>query len=320
LLLSKNQTARAALEQLVQGDLDAIRDGRLFVENRRITNPDQLLEIGQRVTWHAPRQAALIEKRDASSPSNASSLSGANSLGNASEAPVILERRGGILAVYKPPSWSSEPDQSGAAHSVSNYLAKHLRGAPIHVATRLDVGVSGLILVATDPESRRHLAQVSEQGTLHRSYVAIAAGTVENQGQWVGAVEGQSRESSRNAVTNFECLATVELEPGVSLGHLKSSLHASFVYFSPQTGRRHQLRIHASRHGHPLVGDRRYDGPKQLILADGRIVPLTRILLQAVSTELLLPTGETWRIHCPIDEEVGRFWKLLGGHDVELPR
>jgi 23S rRNA pseudouridine1911/1915/1917 synthase len=110
----------------------------------------------------------------------------------------------------------------------------------------------------------------------------------------------------------------VSLPAGSHLGSGATEELVSLLCFRPQTGRRHQLRIHAARHGHPLLGDRRYGGPRQLIREDGRIVPLSRILLQAVSTELPLPSGKRWSIHCPVDEEVGGFWRLLGGNDADF--
>lgn len=318
LLLDRPRRACDALRQLANNDDAAIREGRLFVERQRVTEEQQLLAAGHTVTLHAPRKNITpIAKRPGIATAPSFEPSPTELLENV---PRVLGRRDGLLAVYKPAAWSSEPDQTGVELCLSHYLSQQLKLRNLHVATRLDVGVSGLVLVATDVESRRHLALLVEQGKLHRVYLAIAFGKVPPQGQWKGSVESKPQDKQREAITNYECLAQVRLVDGIGLGGDPKNQAASLLRFSPQTGRRHQLRIHAARHGHPLFGDRRYGGPKQVVLTDGRVFPLSRILLQAIATELPLPNGETWSIHCPVDEEVGRFWKLLGGTDVDVTK
>src|SRR5690606_10791819 len=56
---------------------------------------------------------------------------------------------------------------------------------------------------------------------------------------------------------------------------------ASMLAVDPVTGRTHQIRIHASRAGLPLLGDVDYGGPKQIALPSGRIVALERVALHA---------------------------------------
>jgi hypothetical protein len=47
---------------------------------------------------------------------------------------------------------------------------------------------------------------------------------------------------------------------------------------------------------------------------NGSVIELSRIMLTAVATIVPLPDGEVWSVHCPMDEEVGGFWELLGGN------
>jgi 23S rRNA-/tRNA-specific pseudouridylate synthase len=297
LLLQTTETAQSALAKLAPEDLVAIAEGRCFVDSRRITDENTMLEIGQSLTWHAPYRA-----------------SASNSLRN----PEILDEREGILAIDKPAEWSSEPDERGDRMSLSRFVLQNTRCTSAHIATRLDVGVSGLVLVATTEASRRHLSQLSEQGKLHRHYVALALGSLPEKGRWEGSVEERSRGKPREATTDFERLA--QLPTTANFSGVPAGTPVTWVAFHPRTGRRHQLRIHAAREGHPLLGDRRYGGPKQVVLASGRVLALSRIYLHAYATEVPLSRNVSWCVRCPTDPEMERCWESLGGSHVDFPK
>lgn len=300
LLLDRAMSASDALALLCPGDASALVDGRLFANGKRLRREQEQLEACDTVTWNAPR-----------APENKGGLS---------ESPLLLDQREGILALNKPAAWSSEPDLTGDSTCLRSKVMEQLHLRELHIATRLDVGVSGLVLGSTHAESRRHLSQLIERGTLHRRYLAIALGALPKQGTFEGSVEEQKRGAPRPAVTDYTCLGQATLPEGVTLGSLEGPTVVSLVLFKPRTGRRHQLRIHAQRHGHPLLGDRRYGGPKRVTLSDGRVHEYSRIFLHAIDTELTLPSGKPWSIHCPVDEEVGRLWEMLGGNNGDVPQ
>ncbi|MGC4068261.1 MAG: pseudouridine synthase [Polyangiaceae bacterium] len=172
LRLQTSETAKSALAKLAPTDLGAIVEGRLFVDSRRITDENAKLGVGQSITLHAPHRELAS---------------------NAVRSPEILDEREGILAIDKPAEWSSEPDERGDRMSLSRFVLQNTKYLSAHVATRLDVGVSGVVLVATTETSRRHLSQLSEQGQLHRHYVAIALGALGERGRWEGSVEDRNR-------------------------------------------------------------------------------------------------------------------------------
>src|SRR5512145_1232910 len=155
LLLEAPCLAETALQRIAPEDPSALVEGRLFVERRRIHDARELLRAHQVVTWYATR----------GSPTSPEAI-----------AELVLESREGIVAASKPASWSSEPDRTGRGTSLRDRLAETLHAREIHVATRLDVGVSGLVLLATNAESRRHLANVVGSEQCHRSYVAVVPG------------------------------------------------------------------------------------------------------------------------------------------------
>lgn len=293
LLIESSCLASEALRRLSPDDPSAIAEGRAFIDRRRIEDPGDLLGIGQRLTCYGTR------RRITDAPN---------------EGGLVIGRRDGIVAAAKPAAWASEPDRAGVAGSLREQLARTLEIENLHVATRLDVGVSGLVLVATDARSRQHLATVMASGSCHRCYVAIATGNLTDRGRWEGTVERHSKPGHRRlAVTDYERVAAITLGSNVQLGRANSGDWVSLLVLRPRTGHRHQLRIHSSRAGAPIVGDRRYGGATRFIDVRGSVERLTRIYLHAIETTLPLPNGNPWHVQCPISTDLIDLWLAIGG-------
>jgi 23S rRNA-/tRNA-specific pseudouridylate synthase len=298
LLLEGPCSAGTALQRVAPEDPSAIAEGRLFVERQRIHDAGEALQAHQVVTWYATRGTPTP-------PETVMEL--------------VLESREGVVAASKPAAWSSEPDRTGRGTSLRERLAETLHEREIHVATRLDVGVSGLLLLATDARSRRHLASVVGSEQCHRSYVAVVSGCLPDRGTWQGAVETATpARASRNAITHFECIERVALAQRGTLRGGSPGESVSLLILRPETGHRHQLRIHCSRAKSPILGDRRYGGPHQFVDNEGRVTLLSRLLLHALATTLTLPSGKVFQPRCPVPEDFRSLWRALGGTDRQI--
>jgi 23S rRNA-/tRNA-specific pseudouridylate synthase len=164
----------------------------------------------------------------------------------------------------------------------------------VHALSRLDHGVSGVVLLAIDAAARRHATRAREQGRIVRRYVAIAtAAPAEKRGLW------QTPVDDRPASTRYVCL---EIASGAAL-----------LAFEPATGRMHQLRVHASGAGAPLLGDHRYGGPRQSVLPDGSVIEFRRIAMHAAMLVLPDLAGVSWRIAAPVADDMIALWQQLGG-------
>lgn len=142
---------------------------------------------------------------------------------------------------------------------------------PVH---RLDRSTSGLLLFAKTRSSRMELGRQFERKEVFKTYHAVACGETDEAGSWDAPIEGKS------ALTLFKRLKTV---PSLRNGKL------SLVELHPQTGRTHQLRIHLSGAGFPILGDSLY-GKK------GHILKGRGLFLAAVGLRF---------IHPVLKEEVG---------------
>jgi 23S rRNA pseudouridine1911/1915/1917 synthase len=154
-----------------------------------------------------------------------------------------------------------------------------LRPGIVH---RLDAGTSGLMLVAKTDEAHQALVAMFRRHEVERRYLALVRGRVEHESFAVEAALGRhaarvvlDATGGRPAETRFE----VRERPG-SLTLLEAT---------PQTGRTHQIRVHLSSIGHPILGDRVYGGAGD----DARRLGLTRPFLHSCRIAFDHPiTGE----------------------------
>jgi RluA family pseudouridine synthase len=118
------------------------------------------------------------------------------------------------------------------------------------VAHRLDAPTSGLLLIAKTKGARINLGAQFEAKTIQKRYQAIVIGVPPKKGEINFPIEGKA------SLSTYECLQTVD--------SLRSS-QLSLLNLYPKTGRTHQLRIHLSTLGFPILGDAMY-GTEGLIL------------------------------------------------------
>ncbi|MEM1216423.1 MAG: RluA family pseudouridine synthase [Bacteroidota bacterium] len=133
--------------------------------------------------------------------------------------------------------------------TVANALPQYLRPStltdaaqpqPVH---RLDYGTTGVLLIGKTSSAIRKLNQLFEQKEIQKTYYAVTIGKMEEKGTLDGPIDGKAARSE------YERCATVASARFTQL---------NLVKLYPQTGRRHQLRKHLARSGHPILGDKDY--------------------------------------------------------------
>lgn len=153
--------------------------------------------------------------------------------------PEVLYRDDELVAVNKPPHLPTTPHDEYPTSLLQ--LVRTLDGCqaavPVH---RLDVGTSGVCLFAVKAEHAAALAKALSDG--QKTYTALARGVVHKKGTIRhGLLEGRT---PRSAVTHYRRI-------GVLGTHSLLDVH-------PQHGRKHQIRRHFAKIGHPLIGDTKY--------------------------------------------------------------
>ena len=210
-----------------------------------------------------------------------------------------------ILVVDKPSGMVIHPapghDSGTLVHAVLHHapqiasLGDPERPGIVH---RLDRGTSGLVIVAKSARAFEALQERFREQQVHRQYVAIAVRTSGQGLEAEGTIEslhgrasGDRRkysgsEGTRQAITHFKTLE--EFRYGAVL-----------MQCQLQTGRTHQIRMHLSEHGLPILGDTLYGGR-----AVGSSALISRMALHAAEVGVVLPWMEERRFVSPLPADM----------------
>lgn len=252
----------------------ALAEGRVFVGPRRATAPTDAVSSGAELVVHDPAPVVVLP------------------------APFVLHEGGGLLVVDKPAGIPTIPDLAGSAHSLLHQAARAvgLDPARLHPTSRLDRDVSGVVTFALDRTAATALATAREEGRYDRLYVALAQA---NEG--VSVVPDASMRWSWALVPDrapraFRALREGERGKGAVSATSRARVAASrgrvhALALAPETGRTHQLRVHAATAGLPLIGDKLYGGPVRVVSASGAVRAPGRIALHCARVDIALPSG-----------------------------
>lgn len=161
------------------------------------------------------------------------------------------------------------------------------------IVHRIDKNTSGLLVVAKNDAAHLNLAEQIAQKTCKRTYIALLEGNLKEDGGTVTTYIGRSQtdrtkmavvppDKGKIAITDYEVIARNE---GYTL-----------CRFILQTGRTHQIRVHAKHLNHPVVGDDVYGRKKRQFDLNGQ-------LLHAVGLQLKHPTsGEIMSFSAPLPD------------------
>jgi 23S rRNA pseudouridine1911/1915/1917 synthase len=284
IVAERSCSVEALLARLGDGASAALDDGRVFIGRRRARKGDRVT-AGEQVVMYAAREPCASV--------------------------LVLAERAGVVAAYKPAEVASVADHHGRKGSLGDALVALLgpRARRFTPTSRLDVGVSGVVLFAAEPCAQARLSLAREQGRYRRRYVAIASSPpMPAAGVWSSPI-GRGRDprlravggrDARPALTRY---AVVERAPG----------GAAMLAVEPQTGRTHQIRVHASHAGAPLFGDTAYGGPGRIVAPSGAVLAVPRIALHAVWVEVPLEDGTAWKVEAPLPDDLTGIWQTLSG-------
>jgi len=251
-----------------------IEGGAVQVEARVVTRPSATVLEGAAIRVTLPFDAS-IRTRPAAEPA----------------AVNVIYEDDHLLVIDKPAGVVAHPTYKQTSGTALNGLLWHLRHrGPVTpgILTRLDKDTSGLMVVALSPGVHAAAQRDAAAGRVHKEYLAVVAVTPEPRRGTITLALSRDPQDRRRVVpspggapseTRYEVLST--------------SARGTVVRCELVTGRTHQIRVHLSARGWPIVGDRVYG------TADDRIArqalhawrlamphPVTRV---AMSFEAPLP-------------------------------
>jgi RluA family pseudouridine synthase len=157
--------------------------------------------------------------------------------------------------------------------------------ASLLLVHRLDVGTSGIVVLARDAQAHRELAAAFAARLVAKTYAAVVWGRpAPPAGRWTWPLAPDRRDRRRMRVDpEGRAAATAYRVAG-------GPRFACLLVLRPETGRTHQLRVHLAHAGHPIVGDDLYGGPRDRGVRDAAV----RRALQPPHTLL-----HAWRLELP---------------------
>lgn len=178
------------------------------------------------------------------------------------------------IVVDKPPGLPSVP---GRASGLQDCVATRVQALhpDARVVHRLDMPTSGLLLMARGAENQRRLGAAFEQRRVAKTYVALVDGEpLDDEGEVELPLSADWPRRPRRIVD------PVGGKPALTRWRVVERLgRCARVRLEPQTGRTHQLRVHLSAIGHPILGDALYAGETAAAAAPRLMLHACRLTL-----------------------------------------
>lgn len=209
-----------------------------------------------------------------------------------SEPVDILREEEGFVLVAKPAGLLSVPGRNRANYDcvLARLQLEYVNASMVH---RLDFDTSGVMVVARHKRAHAAIARQFEQRETRKTYIAVVSGELPSEdGEIALAIAPDKQNRPRYKV----CEQTGK--PSLTRYHrlsYDSVTDTSRVALYPVTGRSHQLRVHLSAIGHPILGC-------QFYAPDAIRAAAPRLLLHAAELEFVSPDdGSTvcGRVECP---------------------
>jgi 23S rRNA pseudouridine1911/1915/1917 synthase len=221
-----------------------------------------------------------------------------------------------IIVVNKPAGMVVHAGAGNARGTLVNALMHRFNtlsraGGPLRpgIVHRLDKDTSGALIVARSDAAHRHLADQFRARRVEKTYVALLHGRLKQDSGTIALPVARDlkrrtrmttrRREGREARTDWRVLARLD---GFTL--IAARIH---------TGRTHQIRVHFSSLGNPVVGDTLYGAAKHIRVGSETLPPLGRNFLHAARIRFEHPcrAGEFVEVAAPMPRELTEYLRAL---------
>lgn len=192
-----------------------------------------------------------------------------------------------LLAVEKPYGIATHPALGTANGTLGNFVTQYYveNGCPMpfRPVSRLDKTTSGVLVIAKHGLSHHILSQQKQNGTFRKIYLALVSGIPQHPSGNI------TFPIARESETSLKRVCREDGKPAHTYYRvLMSNQNFSLLELELFTGRTHQIRVHLSQMGHPIVGDSMYGGipAKRLYLHSYRVQfshPITKECMSVIS-------------------------------------
>jgi tRNA pseudouridine32 synthase/23S rRNA pseudouridine746 synthase/23S rRNA pseudouridine1911/1915/1917 synthase len=206
-----------------------------------------------------------------------------------------------LVAIDKPSGLLSVPldeellNNGQTSRHVLGLLRQYYDTEQIFAVHRIDRDTSGCLIFARGKQSEEALKNLFETHDLTREYFAILEGRMEStSGTW---------KSHLLELQNYDVVESAEGKEAITHYEvIHRSPKYTYIKLRLETGRKHQIRVHCSTAGYPILGDERYGSKED---------PAKRVCLHAWNLELIHPLIKNKKIS--VKSPVPHAFKKLGG-------
>ncbi len=282
-----------------------IEEGFVLVDGKAVKKAAYKTKIGQSVEFEIPQEAPLSAEPQ--------------------KIPLdVIYEDEDVIVINKPAGLVVHPAPGHREGTLVNALLYHCRdlkpiGSAVRpgIVHRLDKDTAGLLVVAKNEFSLNHLTEQFKKRTVGRFYRAFVLGILDEDEGKIDVPIGRDRfnrkkfsprtNSPKQAITNFKVLNRFR------------ELNFTDIRCKLETGRTHQIRVHMSFLGHPLLGDQTY-GFKESRVKDNKLRELIRQMgmhaLCAYYLSFTHPrTGKICEFQVDIPEGMRRILEYAKGKD-----
>lgn len=227
-----------------------------------------------------------------------------------------------LFVVNKPGDFVCHPSKDGPWSSLVGAVREYLGLEAVHLVFRLDRETSGVVVLAKDPATGRRLQMAAQERRYGKTYYAILEGELPNAAtvdQPLGPDSSSEVAAKSRVVAGGEGQTAQTTFVPVARGG-----GFTVARVTTETGRKHQIRVHAHWLKYPLVGDKIY-GPDSQHFLDfiehgwtPRLAEVLRLPRQALHcAEIdLRAAGEPHVFRAPWPEDLREFCRERMGIDV----
>ncbi len=174
----------------------------------------------------------------------------------------VLYEDDDILAVYKPHGIATHPALGTAGGTLANFVSYYYQSQgcplPFRPVSRLDKETEGLIIIAKHKLAHHSLSEQQKNGSFQKKYLALVEGIPTEATGDINLPIARESENSLRRVVRSDGKPAQTLYQVICHGKRYSLLELEL-----KTGRTHQIRVHLSHIGHPIVGDHLYGTPAE---------------------------------------------------------
>jgi RluA family pseudouridine synthase len=229
-------------------------------------------------------------------------------------APEMIYEDDNLIVISKPPFMSTHPAGRHVFNCATVYFEMKYNQT-IHSLHRIDRETSGILMLGKNSKQANEMMKHFEDDNVKKCYLFIAEKNSAYKGE--KKFEAKERLGSPDAgLKRIVVVATPEKSSEGKHAHTKFVILEDFKNYVvglafPQTGRQHQIRVHAAIHGLPLLGDKLYLGNYEMFqrfkdgvatVEDHNKMQIPRHALHAIALRIpYLKTEKVFRSHIPHD-------------------